>query len=1147
MRKCDAVRVQHIQPNDRFVREGTVWVSPMPNIMLEWLCGAPQGPYVRCMDRPTLRVRLLGTFELSQGDARIALDAPRVQSLVAYLALHRRGRHPRQRIAFLFWPDSTEKQAQTNLRNVLHQLRRAVPSIDGYLEVGSRALAWRDAAPIGSDVAEFEEGLDRADREHATAAEPALEAALAVYGGDLLPGCYDEWLLAEQDRLRQRYVSALERLLALHAQAGVHDKAIRVAERLLRFDPLREDAHRSLIVAHIGRGDRARALRAYHECAAVLERELGITPGRLTRDAYEAALGLDRSPPPVRGSTPAPSRGRRSMPARSLVGREREWNVLMRAWDATRTGGARLVLIAGEAGIGKTRLVEELAQWMAQQGHATATARSYAAEGSLAFGPAIEWLRSDPLRASVAELDDATQSDLASLLPEITSGRSALAVGPALGERERRQRIYHAVVRAVQGVRRPLVLVADDLQWCDRETLELLHYLVRRSASGAMPPLAVLGTVRREELDTNHPLHAIANGLIAAERLVTIELGRLDARDTATLAEQHVGRPLVAHEATALYRQTEGNPLFIIETLRTGWSAPPRNAEPAGHDAEGERTTVVSPKVQAIIESRLRQLSPEAMMLAGVAATIGREFTLDLLAGACDVEETSILQSLDELWRRRIIRARGIDGYDFSHDRIREVAYLDAGPLRRRAYHLRVARALEHLRGDDPSAAGQLAWHYDRGGAPERAIAWYARAADAALQLSALDAVARVLRRALDLLQRLPDSHERDEQELVVRLKLGAALVALQGYASGEMAETYRRARALCERLGRPVPPPILRALALVGIATSDLDATESFGAQLLAAGDADDLVAVEGHYVLGVAAFWRGRLHAARESFERAIARYRPERHREHVALYTQDPKVVCLSRLSWTLWLLGHPREAVKAREDAIELAHALGNPYSHAYALWFSLFIAIDADDRAGVREQVSALERVATEHGLVYIAAIVDSFVGYRETLDGEWDRGVARMEAALSDPRAAGQDSVLRPQTLLLLARAHASGGDSCRGLDAVNEALSIAAKGPNVWESELYRLRARLLIARGANERSIDAAFAQALATARAQGAAWVELCTAVDLTRWRTRSGTLEQRAESRRTLSRAREQLSGGLELATVREAARLIADGV
>lgn len=1100
------------------------------------------------MDRPPLRVRLLGTFELSRGNLRIALDAPRVQSLVAYLALYHGGRHPRQRIAFLFWPDSTEKQAQTNLRNVLHQLRRAVPSIDTYLEIGSRALAWRDTAPIESDVAEFEEVLDRAGRQQGTEVEAALEAALACYGGDLLPGCYDEWLLAEQGRLRQRYSGALERLLALHAQAATHEKAIAVAERLLRLDPLREDAHRALIAGHVGRGDRARALRAYHECAAVLERELGVTPGRLTRDAYEAALTLDKSPPPVRGPTSSPPSGRRRTAARSLVGREDEWSVLMNAWDATKSGGARLVLIAGEAGIGKTRLVEELAQWMAQQGHATATARSYAAEGALALGPVIEWLRSDALRGSITDLDNATQSDLASLLPELTAGRPALAAPTALGERGRRQRIYDAVVRAAQGVRRPLALIADDLQWCDRETLELLHYLVRRSATAATHPLCVLGTVRREELDADHPLHDIAIGLTAVDRMVTIELGRLDARDTATLAEHHVGRPLVAHEAAALYRQTEGNPLFIIETLRTGWSAPPRNAEPTGRDAEGDGITVVSPKVQAILESRLRQLSPDAITLAGVAATIGREFTLDLLAAACGVDDnTAILQSLDELWRRRIIRARGIDAYDFSHDRIREVAYFDAGPLRRRAYHLRVARALESLRGTDASAAGQLAWHYDRGGAPDRAVVWYARAADAALQLSALDAVTRLLRRTLDLLQRLPDTRERDEQELAVRLKLGAALVGLQGYASVEMAETYRRARALCERLGRPVPPPILRALALVGIATSDLDATESFGAQLLAGGEGDDLVAVEGHYVVGVAAFWRGRLHAARDSFMRAIARYRPERHRDHVALYTQDPKVVCLSRLSWTLWLLGHPEDAVKARAEAIDLARTLDNPYSHAYALWFSLFIAIDADDRAGVREQVSALERVATEHGLVYIAAIVDSFVGYRETLDGEWDRGVARMEAALSDPRAAGQDSVLRPQTLLLLARAHVSGGDACRGLDAVNEALAIAAKGPQMWESELHRLRARLLIARDASDTIIDTAFAQALETARAQGAAWVELCTALDLTRWRMGRGTPVQRAESQRTLARARAHFSDGFELGTLREAARLMADGV
>jgi tetratricopeptide (TPR) repeat protein len=829
---------------------------------------------------------------------------------------------------------------------------------------------------------------------------------------------------------------------------------------------------------------------------------------------------------------------------RSLIGREREWAGLMRVWGAASTAGARLVLISGEAGIGKTRLVEELAQWMTQRGHVTAMARSYAAEGALAYGPVIDWLRSDALRMGVARLDEAARSDLACLLPELLSGRPASESAAALSERERRQRIYDAVLRSVQFVERPLALIADDLQWCDRETLELVHYLVRRSVMPELPPLVVVGTVRREAVDAGHPLRDIVSGLMAIERVVELELGRLDPHETAALAEQLVGRPLVAHEASALYRQTEGNPLFVIETIRTGWSAPASGPPLVGEDLENRGTTVISPKVQAVIESRLRQLSPEAMMLARLGATIGREFTLDLLAKACGVDDTLLLQSLDELWRRRIIRARGIDAYDFSHDRIREVAYLDAGPLRRRESHLRVARALEELRSADPAAAGQLAWHYDRGGAPERAVTWYARAADAAQQVSAIDAVARLLRRALDLLQRLPDTRDRDEQELAVRLKLGAALVALRGYASVEVAGTYRRARTLCERLGHPVPPPILRALALVGIATADLDATESFGTQLVAAGEArgDDLVTVEGHYVLGVAAFWRGRLQASRDSFARAIARYHPERHREHVALYTQDPKVVCLSRLAWTLWLLGFPEDALKAREESIELAQELADPYSHAYALWFSIFIAIDADDLARVREQSSALERVAAEHGMDYIGAVVDSFVGYRETLDGEREQGLARMEAALSDPRAVGQDSVLRPQTLLLLARAHASGGDAHRGLDAVNEALAIAARGPHVWESELHRLRARLLIALGEDEPAISTAFAQALETARAHDAAWVEVSIALEVVRWRMRLGTAEQQAESRRTLARATERFGGSLELAGLQDAARL-----
>lgn len=227
---------------------------------------------------------------------------------------------PRQRLAFLPWPDSTERQARTNLRHVLHNLRGALPDPDRFLDVTARTLQWRTDAPFWLDAAAFEESLSRAESEVADGGLAALREAVELYTGDLLEGFYDEWLLEEREWLHQRYLEALDRLVALLEARGEHAGAIPYAERLLRHDQLREETYRLLMRLYDARRDRARALRVYHACATTLERELDVEPSVPTREAYEALLPWEREPavaerqagrvsaPPLVGRTPERAR-----------------------------------------------------------------------------------------------------------------------------------------------------------------------------------------------------------------------------------------------------------------------------------------------------------------------------------------------------------------------------------------------------------------------------------------------------------------------------------------------------------------------------------------------------------------------------------------------------------------------------------------------------------------------------------------------------------------------------------------------------------------------------------------------------------------------------------------------------------------------
>src|SRR6266700_3412611 len=247
------------------------------------------------MTMSTLRIRLLGDFSLIYSDQQVtSLNTTRLRSLLAYLVLHREVPQQRQHLAFLFWPDTTEAQARNNLRQLLHQLRQAFPAVEHFLSADAHMLYWHPVTPFHLDVAAFEQALtlaDAATRQHDQhALQAALEQADSLYRGELLPGCYDEWILPERERLRQHHLQALEHLLRLFEGQGDHVTAIRYAQRLLGLDPLSEDLYRRLMRLFALNNDRASALHVYHTCVTTLQREMGVDPDVATRQAYERLM-----------------------------------------------------------------------------------------------------------------------------------------------------------------------------------------------------------------------------------------------------------------------------------------------------------------------------------------------------------------------------------------------------------------------------------------------------------------------------------------------------------------------------------------------------------------------------------------------------------------------------------------------------------------------------------------------------------------------------------------------------------------------------------------------------------------------------------------------------------------------------------------
>jgi DNA-binding SARP family transcriptional activator len=984
---------------------------------------------------PALEIRILGPPDVRSAGASLpALESARAASLLGHLLVHHGVALPRQQLAFLLWPDSTEPQARTNLRHLLHTLRRELPDAESCLEVTPRTLRWRADAPCRLDLAEFERAL----------AEGDLEGAVERYGGDLLEGIDDEWVLQERARLRDRYADALGRLERDHEERGEWEAALRCAGRLVRLDPLDEAAHGVLMRVHDARGDRVRAMRAYHAYAGRAQRELGLVPSAAMRAAYEALLLADDGDGDGDGGAPGAPAG---PPGPPLVGRTAERARLSALWRGAERGGAQLVLVTGEPGVGKTRLVEELRSWCAHRGALTAEARAYPAEGAVAYGPVAAWLRSDALAPRLRRLERPYATELARLLPELETERPGLPRPEPLPEAEQRGRLFAAVARALLAGDAPLLLVADDLHWFDGPTLQLLHYLLR---AGAAAPLLVAATARREELDAAHPVGELTAGLQALERFTEIALDRLGRAETAQLAERMLGAPLAEAAAERLFADSEGNPLFLVEAVQAAPDGPAR-AAPARVG-----------RVEAVIAGRLARLSPPAEALAGLAATIGREFSAPVLADAAGIDAGTFVAGLDELWRRGIVRAQEHDVYDFSHGRIREAAYARLGPAQRRQHHLLVAGALERAHGADGDAAsGMIAAQYDAAGAAEAAVRWHVRAADAAQRLHDHAGALRALERALALCRRAPAGRERDERELAILSALPAPLNALHGYGPQRLVAVHERAFALARGLDVEPEAPLVRSCAVAALTHGDFAAARAMGDQLRTRGErqGDDVLVVEGEWVLALAAYWSGRLPPARAHLEAALARWRPAHRAEHLLRYGQDTELVARVRLAHTLWLLGHGEEAARTRGLAVAQADARGHPHTRALVHLWAALIALDAGDEARLRTHAATLD--VRQSGPVERAA--EALAGLLDVLDGRLAQGVERARRVADagergEPVAPGEQGLL----LRVLVEACRRAGDPDAGVAAADRALG-TPNGAQPWAAEIRRRRAAFL------------------------------------------------------------------------------------
>ncbi|MGH8960578.1 MAG: ATP-binding protein [Jatrophihabitantaceae bacterium] len=989
-----------------------------------------------------LHISLLGEQVIKSATGNARTRSSRTVELVAFLVVHAGCPQARQRIAMLFWPDSTDEQALTNLRRELHHLRSALQD-DSSLVVTSKQLGWQDTDTCRVDVRAFEAGhraamLAVGAGDTHTALERAA-AAVDVYRGELLPAAFDDWLLEARSELERKCVELVDLVCAARTKLGDLPGAADAARRRIQLRPLEELGYRRLIELQGELGDRAGAVSTYHHCASVLERELGIEPDPATRRALDRLLartvaspaGPPRTAPPSGRSGPAPSR---------LIGRNAELGLVHELWRRAADGRPSLALVCGDPGVGKTRLVAELAGLVGQHGAVVASAQCFGTAGQLALSPVADWLRAPAVRTAMDALDPVWQVEVERLVPSGgPSGRAVAASGPVPSSRAmvdawQRHRFYEGLARALIAVGRPLLLVLDNLQWCDQETLSFLTFGLGLTADA---PVMVAATVR--DGGSSAVLADWTARMRATGLLTELVLKPLDLTDTVRLAETITGRPLATDDADLLQAATGGFPLHIVEAARSS----------AERGADGP---LPADDLAAVLRNRLEQVTASAREVAGLAAAVGRNFSLDLLTEASDLDADSVVRAVDELWRHRILRELG-DGYDFSHDLLRDAAYAQISPPQRWLLHRRIAQGLELLHADEPDAvSAQLAEQCARGGRGERAVAYYRRAADVAGRMYAHAEAIRLLEEALAIVRALPDSLVRSRKELQLLEAMAAPLNARYGYSSSALRQTLERSIELAETTGQRSSA----LTGLVGLWTSQFvqgyaqDAHRT-ATRALALVDPGSELSGPAHFAVAGSAVSLGRPAEALRHFELA-AEFGTT---QSLSVGTR-PDVHGRAWAAHAHWLLGHDEDALTTCTAAIALARTSDTPYSLAVALAYGCITHQLRQDVGALRESVAELRGLCERYDFAYYREWGLILDGWSRT-DGSGlqiaRRGVERLSAAGSFARM--------PYWLSLVADlAHRDGQpETARSkLDAA--AAAGLARDDVWWLPEVLRMRA---------------------------------------------------------------------------------------
>jgi predicted ATPase/class 3 adenylate cyclase len=835
-----------------------------------------------------------------------------------------------------------------------------------------------------------------------------------------------------------------------------------------------------------------------------------------------------------------------------LVGRDEEARLLLRRWEKAKSGSGQVVLISGEAGIGKSRMAAAILRRIGEEPHTRLRYFCSPHHVDSAFHPIIHQLE----RAAAFQRDDDARSKadkLDALLSRatVTAEDSRLIADllslPDIGRHpevhlsppQRKQRTIDALLRQLDGLsrRQPVVHIFEDIHWIDPTSFEALDRTVELIRQ---LPVLLLMTFRPE----------FDPPWVGQPHVTMMALRRLEQDDVSALVETIAGNTVLPPEiVTEIVERTDGVPLFVEELTKAVVEAGFDGLEAADTLSRTPARTIPA-TLHASLMGRLDRLG-QAKELAQIGAAIGREFPYDLLAAVASLSEPALRAGVNQLVASGLVFGRGVPpeaSYLFKHALLQDAAYGTLLRRTRQQLHARIAEALEQHFPERVSREPEvLGRHFSEAQRPDRAVGYWLKAGKRSAESSANLEAIRHLSRALESVSMLPESPERDRQELTIQSTIGTPLIAVYGYAGQETGVAFDRARILGERLGDA--GALLATLSgqwAFHFVRGDHDKMRQLAdeARRTSRQMTDEALELASYRLAGLNAIYFGRFVEARSAFETIVRIYDASRHRPQPVHYIHDPKFYALAYLPVIYWVLGYPDQAknrqAKAFEYASELNQATLSTHVKIYGGAGLDELLLDAN---AVRPHADAIIDLADQHNLRYFRLSGLILKGWTMAQAGAGEEGFALMRRSCTERLAMGV-SWYQSRYLCMLAATSLQQGRTDEGLTALMEARNLGTRtDEHMWEAELARMKGELRRMQGAPSAEVEAHFREALAIARDQNATSFELRAAISLALlWRDEGSHTDA---GRMLLSSIYDRFTEGFDTADLKQAKRLLGE--